>query len=58
MWDEEIKSFQANVSRSLGFTNCAKKYLAKDVLCKLHRGIVESHFRNCCSVWGKCPESR
>ena len=58
MWDEQIKSVQAKVSRSLGFLKYAKTFLPKTVLCKLYRGIVEPHFRYCCSVWGSCAEFR
>ena len=58
VWDEQIKSVQAKVSRSLGFLKYAKKFLPKTVLCKLYRGIVEPHFRYCCSVWGSCAEFR
>ena len=58
VWDEQIKSVQAKVSRSLGFLKYAKKFLPKPVLCKLYIGIVEPHFRYCCSLWGSCAEFR
>ena len=51
-WEERIKSFQAKVSRSLGSLKYAKKSFLKHALCKSYRGIVEPHFRYCCSVWG------
>ena len=58
MWDEQVKSVQAKVSRSLGFRKHAKKFLPKHFLCRLYSGIVELHFRYCCSVSGNCAESR
>ena len=30
----------------------------KQALSRIYRGIVEPHFRYCCSVWGSCGESR
>ena len=53
MWDEQIKSVQAKVSRSLGFLKYAKKFLPKTI-----EVFVEPHFRYCCSVWGSCAEFR
>lgn len=35
-----------------------KEIFPKNVLCKLYRGVVEPHFRYCCSVLGNCAESR
>ena len=58
VWDEQIKSVQTKVSRSLGFLKYAKKFLPKTVLCKLYRGIVEPHCRYCCSVRVNCAESQ
>ena len=35
----------------------AKKYLPLDIVKNMYTSIVESHFRNCCSVWGCCGET-
>ena len=58
VWDEHIKFMRTKVSRALGFLKYAKKFLPQDTLSKLHRGIVEPHFRYCCSVWGCCGKTR
>ena len=58
MWDEHTKSLRSRISRSLGFLKYAEKLLRKHTLSQLYRGIVEPHFRYCCSVWGSCGDSR
>ena len=58
MWDEHTKAVHSKISRSLGFLKYAKKLLPKHTLCQMYRGIVEPHFRYCCSVWGSCGDSR
>ena len=58
MWDEHTKALRSKISRSLGFLKYAKKLLPKHTLSQMYRGIVEPHFRNCCSVWGTCEDSR
>ena len=35
-----------------------RKYYTQDTLSQMYSGIVEAHFRYCCSVWGSCGESR
>ena len=58
----QIKSNQsllrAKVSRAVGFLKYAKTILHQEALSQIYRGIVEPHFRYCCSVWGSCGESR
>ena len=49
---------RSKISRSLGFLKFAKKVLLKHTLSQMYRGIVEPHFRYCCSVWGCCGDSR
>ena len=49
---------RTKVSRALGFLKYAKKFLPQDTLSKMYRGIVEPHFRYCCSVWGCCGKTR
>ena len=46
----------AKVSRAVGFLKHAKSFLPKETLQTLYTGIVEPHFRYCCSVWG-CADS-
>ena len=51
-WKEQIKAVSAKVSRAVGFLKNAKSVLPKETLQTLYTGIVEPHFRYCCSVWG------
>ena len=53
-WKEQIKAVSAKVSRAIGFLKHAKKFLPRVTLENLYTGIVEPHFRYCCSVWGCC----
>ena len=58
VWDEHTTFLRAKVSRALGFLKYAKKLLPQETLSQIYRGIVEPHFRYCCSVWGSCGESK
>ena len=51
-WKEQIKAVSSKVSRVVGFLRHAKSFLPKENLQTLYTGIVEPHFRYCCSVWG------
>ena len=51
-WKEQIKAVSAKVSRAVGFLKHAKSFLPRESLKTLYTGIVEPHFRYCCSVWG------
>ena len=51
-WEEQIKAVSTKVSRAVGFLKHAKSFLPKETLQTLYMGIVEPHFRYCCSVWG------
>ena len=53
-WKEQIKAVSAKVSRAVGFLKHAKNFLPRETLKTLYAGIVEPHFRYCCSVWGCC----
>ena len=53
-WKEQIKAVSAKVSRAIGSLKHAKKFLPRVTLENLYTGIVEPHFRYCCSVWGCC----
>ena len=56
-WKEQMKAISAKVSRAIGSLKHAKKFLPRETLENLYTGIVEPHFRYCCSVWG-CSGSR
>ena len=56
-WKEQIKAVSAKVSRAIGFLKHATKFLPRETLENLYTGIVEPHFRHCCSVWGCCGSS-
>ena len=58
VWDEHVKCMRSEVSRALGVLKYAKKLLQQNTLSKMYRGIVEPHFRYCCSVWGCCGKTR
>ena len=51
-WDLHIEHVKAKALRALGLTKHATKFLPPGDLQKMYRGIVESHFSYCCSVWG------
>ena len=51
-WREQIKAVSTKVSRAIGFLRHAKSFLPQASLKTLYTGIVEPHFRYCCSVWG------
>ena len=51
-WKEQIKAVSTKVSRAIGFLKHAKSFLSMASLKTLYTGIVEPHFRYCCSVWG------
>ena len=53
-WDEHINSLRTKVSRAIGFLKYSRKFLPQNMLSEMYRGIVEPHFRFCCSVWGCC----
>ena len=46
------QSVSTKVSRAIGFLKHAKTFLRQETLKTLYTGIVEPHFRYCCSVWG------
>ena len=56
--DSQIKSIQIKISRALGFLKYAKKYAPFATLKDMYKGIVESNFNYCCSVWGSCGTTK
>ena len=57
-WDEHTRFLRVKASRAIGFLKYAKRILPQETLGQTYSGIVEPHFRYCCSVWGSCGESR
>ena len=53
-WKVHIKALSTKISRAIGFLKHSKTFLTRDTLKTLYTGIVEPHFRYCCSVWGSC----
>ena len=53
-WDEHIRFLRAKVSRAIGFLKNAKEIIPQETLSQIYDGIVEPHFRYCCSVWESC----
>jgi len=51
-WKIHTKAKSSKVSRAIGFLKHARKFLPQDTLKILYKGIVEPHFRGCCSLWG------
>ena len=51
---EHIQTVSSKVSRGVGFLKHAKSLLPEETLKTMYTGIVEPHFRYCCSVWGCC----
>ena len=49
-WNQHMKVLCSKVSRAIGFLKRAKQFVPKETLIKMYRGIVEPHFRYCCSV--------
>ena len=53
-WKDQIKAVASKVTRAISMIRHAKKFLPKHTLKVLYQGLVEPHFRFCCSVWGTC----
>ena len=49
---EQVKAVSTKVSRAIGLLKHAKFFLPTASLKTLYTGIVEPHFRYCCSIWG------
>ena len=50
--EEHISNVRTKVSRAIGFLKYSRKFLPQNILSKMYSGIVEPHFRFCCSVKG------
>ena len=53
-WKEHLKAVSSKVSRAIGFLKHVRNILPMASLKILYSGIVEPHFRYCCSEWGCC----
>ena len=53
-WKGHIKALSSKISRAICLLKHAKRFLPQDTLKTLYTGIVEPHFRFCCSVRGNC----
>ena len=53
-WKDHIKSVASKVTRAIAMIRYTKKFILKHTLKMLYQGLVEPHFRYCCSVWGTC----
>ena len=51
-WKECIKTICSEISIAIGFLKHGKSFLPEKTLRSMYAGIVELHFRYCCSVWG------
>ena len=49
-----LKAVASKVTRAIAMIRHTKKFLPKHTLKVLYQGLVEPHFRLCCSVWGTC----
>ena len=53
-WKDHIKAVASKVTRAISMIRHSKKFLPKHTLKMLYQGLVEPHFKFCCSVWGAC----
>ena len=53
-WKDNIKAVVSKVIRAIAMSRYTKKFIPKHTLKRLCQGLVEPHFRFCCSVWGTC----
>ena len=49
-WKERIKTVAAKVTRAIAMLRHTRKFIPKHTLKMLYQGLVEPHFRFCCSV--------
>ena len=56
-WREHISFAIGKISRAMGMLKYAENYLPLDIVKNMYASILEPHFRNCYSVWGRCGET-
>ena len=49
-----VSQVSFKVVRAIGYIKYARKFLPRETSRMLYLGLVEPHFRYCCSVWGSC----
>ena len=49
---DSINAVASKVTRAIAMIRYTKKFIPKHTLKMLYQGLVEPHFRYCCSVWG------
>ena len=53
-WKDHIKAVASKVTRAIAMIRHTKNFIPKHTLKMLYQGLLESHFRFCCSVWETC----
>ena len=53
-WKDDIKAVASKVTRAIAMIRYTKKFIPKHTLKMLYQGLVEPHFKYCCSAWGTC----
>ena len=54
----EVHYIVKKTSRALAFIKHAMHYESEDFLVDIYRGIIEPHFRYCCSVCGSSTTTK
>ena len=49
-WNQHMNNLCSKVSGAIVVLKHAKKFVPKETLIQMYKGIVEPHFRYCCSV--------
>ena len=53
-WKDHIKAVASKVTRAIAVIRHTKKFIPIYTPKLMYQGLVEPHFRFCCSVWGTC----
>ena len=53
-WKDHMKAVASKVTRAIAVIKRTRKFTPKRTLKMLYQGLVEPHFKFCCSVWGTC----
>ena len=56
-WTNHLTTVTNKISRGIGILRYGKQYLPPATIEIMHRSLVESYFRYCCSVWGNAGVS-
>ena len=52
-WKHQVRAGSSKVPRGIGLLKYANKFSPFSALISLYTSIIEPHFRNCSSVWGR-----